>query len=295
MPEVAFVLSPTSDWYLRELAGTLQYELAAQGVPSSLHLVAFPPPQPERVYALLAPDQYVALEGERALPEEAILRRTMFVCALHPDGIDRPENLELLRRAGAMFELQGRSMLALRRLGIPAQWLRPGYSEALGRFDPDAERPIDVVSLGPPSRRRAEHLSRCARVLTRHDRVLEIGDGTQPDPRALLARAKIVLNFHSGEDMSFEWLPALAAIHAGAVLVSEHSAGLAPLVPGEHLLVASPESLPFVVESALRDPERLRQIRTQAHERIRASLPFALSVAVLRATAVELIGQPLPP
>ena len=87
----------------------------------------------------------------------------------------------------------------------------------------------------------------------------------------------------------------LDAIHAGAVVVTEHSSGIAPLVAGEHLLVASADSLPFVAESLVRDPERLAALRTAAYERLSSWIPFALPVAVLRAAIVELVGEPVPP
>ena len=50
--------------------------------------------------------------------------------------------------------------------------------------------------------------------------------------------------------------------------MTEHSSGIAPLVAGEHLLVASADSLPFVAESLVRDPERLATLRTAAYERL---------------------------
>lgn len=306
MPQVVFIMAPGQSWHLRELAGTLAHELERQGVPSSLHVGGFPPPQPGLVYALLGPEEYVALQGEEALPDDSMLDRTIFICAQHPDEVDHEDNLQLLRRAGAVFDLQGRSVLAMRRLGIAARSLKPGYSQALDRFDPEAERPIDVMFLGTHSLRRTKYLSRCARVLSRHSCLLQIADGTYPNPGdpssfpgegkwALLAQTKIVINLHRRAEPYFEWRRALDAIHAGAVLVTEHSGGLAPLVAGEHLLAASPESLPFLVETALRDPARMARIRAQAYERVTSWLPFALSVGVLRAAVVELVGQSVPP
>ena len=58
---------------------------------------------------------------------------------------------------------------------------------------------------------------------------------------------------------------------------------------------ASADSLPFVAESLLRDPERLAALRTAAYERLSGWIPFALPVAVLRAAIVELVGEPVPP
>ena len=87
----------------------------------------------------------------------------------------------------------------------------------------------------------------------------------------------------------------LDAIHAGAVVVTEHSSAIAPLVPGVDVLVASPDALPYVLETALGNPDLLERLRANAYERIRASLPFALSVSVFRAAAVELLGRPVSP
>jgi hypothetical protein len=124
------------------------------------------------------------------------------------------------------------------------------------------------------------------------------GDASSSDSagrRALLARTKVLVCLHRDDKPYFEWSRAIDAIHAGAVVVSEHSSGLAPLEPGKHLLVGSPDSLPFLVDALLRDDDQLARLRVQAHERLSAWLPAALHVAVLRAAIVELVGEPVPP
>ena len=93
----------------------------------------------------------------------------------------------------------------------------------------------------------------------------------------LLEQAKVVINLHGGESTRIEWRSVLDAIHAGAVIVTEHSSGLAPFVAGEHFLVASGDAIPFVAESLVRDPERLAALRTAAYERLSRWLPFATS------------------
>ena len=159
--------------------------------------------------------------------------------------------------------------------------------------------------LGTHSLRRTKYLSRAARVLSRHNCLLQIAEDI-PSPGdtssflaegrwPLLAQTKILINLHRGDDSRFEWRGALDAVHAGAVVVTEQSSGIAPLVPGEHLLVASADSLPYVVEYLLYDEERLARLRTQAYERLKTWIPYALSVSVLRAAVVELVGEPAPP
>ncbi len=306
VPELAIVMSPGQDWFLRELMETVMYELEVQGIPSSLHTDGFPDPRPDRVYVLPAPQQFVALEGPQALPHESILKRTAFICADPPALAARGTDLDLLRSAGSVFELDVRSVVALHRAGIPARTLRPGYSKLRDRFDPEAARPIDVMFLGTHSERRAQLLARYAPILARHNCLLQIADGAYANASGsssylaeskydLLAQTKLVINLHKDDHAYFEWLRGLEAMHCGAVVVSEHASGLAPFVAGEHLLVASPDSLPFIAEAVLRDHALQQRLRLQAYERLSAWLPFALSIAVLRAALVELVGQPVAP
>jgi len=304
MPQVAFVMSARQPQTVRDLAVTLGDELESQAVPSSLHLGSFPEPRQNLVYVLLDPDGYLAQEGQAALPAEGILRRTIFICTEPPPaGADRDDrHVALLRKAGSVFALGRRSVLAMHRLGVPARLISPGYAKSLDRFDPTAPRPIDVLFIGAYSPRRANYLSRAARVLARHNCVLRIsedipkaGEPDEPEDRwSLLTRAKVLISLHRDEQSRFDWARALDAIHAGAVFVSEPAGGLSPLVVGEHVLLSSPDSLPYVVEDLLGDEQRLARLRSAAYERLRAWSPYALPVAVLRAAIVELVGEPLP-
>lgn len=304
MPDVAFVISAGQHDSLRELAETVKYELELQGVLCSLHVGGFPPLSPQRVYILLDPREYSKMEDRPTLPD-GIIRRTIFLCAEAPPATTGDEHLSLLKRAGAVFVLDQRSHIAMERLGVRARLLRPGYSKSLDHYDPDALRPIDVLFLGAPRTRSAEDVSHAAQVLSRHNFEMRL-PGTEPHPApegsspaeswwALLAQTKVAIIIHEDADTRFEWRRALGAIHAGAVVVSEHSSGIAPLVPGEHLFVASLDSLPYVVEAVLRDDRRLAAVRAQAYERLSTWIPFALPVSVLRAAVVELVGEPLAP
>jgi hypothetical protein len=304
MPDVAFVMSPRQHYPVRELAGTLQYELELQEVRASLHLGSFPECRPDRVYILLDPHDYAAAEGEHALPDESILRRTVFLCTKPPPSDADDAYFSLLRRAGAVFAVDQRSVVTLHRLGIPARLIRSGYSKSLDRFDTDAARPIDVMFLGAHSLRRTRYLSRAARLLSRHNCLLQVSeDSSSPGDTSsflaegrwpLLAQTKVLISLHRGDESRLDWRGTLDAIHAGAVVVTEHASGVAPLVPGEHLLVASADALPYVVEELLGDEQRLARMRSQAFERLRSWIPYALSVSILRAAVVELVGEPVP-
>jgi hypothetical protein len=306
MPEVAFVMSDGQRFPLRELAATLGFELEQQAVPCTIAHGGFPATRPGLVHILLNPRGYVAIEGEQALPSDAILRRTVFLCAEPPPTDAEKRHIALLRRAGAVFATEQRAVLAMHRLGIPARLIRPGYSKYLDRCDTAAERPIDVMFLGAHTLRRTGYLRAAAGVLARHKCLLQISEGipTTGDTSSylaegrwpLLAQTKVLISLH-GDDESwqFDWRGALDAIHAGAVVVAEHSSAIAPLVPGEHLLVASADALPFVVEELLSDERRIARLRSQAYDWLRTWIPYALPVAVLRATLVELVSEPEAP
>jgi hypothetical protein len=307
VPDVVFVISPRQDYPLRDLAAKLGYELELQGVPVTLHLGSFfPEPRPDRVYVLMGPREYVELEGAGALPGDAILNRTIFVGTEDPDMVGQDAStLALLRRGGAVFDVNQRTVLALHRQGIAARTLRLGYSAELDRFDPATSRPIDVMFYGRHSARRDRYLAEWTDVLARRNCLLRLADDS-PQPGdttsflaegrwASLAQTKVLVCLHREEQPYFDWPRAIDAIHVGAVVVSEHSSGIAPLEAGEHLLVGRADSLPFLVDALLRDEARLAHLREQAYKRLSEWLPAALGVAVLRAAIVELVGEPVPP
>ncbi len=304
MPDVAFVAAPAQDQLIHELAATLVFELGRQGVLASAHLGRFPSARPDRVFVLLNPREYVALMGPEAIPSDSVLRRTVFACVEPPPADAADPHLELLSRAGAVFAFDRRHVAALHRLGVAARLLRPGYSEALDHFDPEAQRAIDIMVLGEATPRRTRYLSRAAPILARHNCLIQLAaPGPHPHDTTsylgagrwpLLARTKVLLNLHGTEDdRGLEWGAVLDAIHAGAVVVSEHATGIVPLEVGQHLLVAAPEALADAADLLLRDPDRLAALRRQAYERLSTWIPYALPVSVLRAAIVELVGEPL--
>ncbi|MFL5859790.1 MAG: hypothetical protein ACJ780_03295 [Solirubrobacteraceae bacterium] len=303
MPEAAFVLSAAHDPSVLDLVQTLRFELELQAVPSAVHVGSFPEARPERVYILPDPWTYVVAEGEAALPDDSVLGRTIFLVAEgHLDAGDAAYRA-LLLLAGDRFVCDPRRRLALERLGVPSRLLRLGYSASLDHFDAAAERPIDVAFLGERTERRTRHLARAASVLARSRSVIHLSDTAtgRNEPGTLLgqerwpllAQTKVVINLHGGAETALEWRRVVDAVHAGAVVVTEHSHGIAPFVPGQHLLTASADALPFVVDRLLCDQARLVQMRGAAHDRLRSWLPYAFPVSMLRAAMVELVGEPV--
>jgi hypothetical protein len=306
MGDVEFIVAAGQTYGARELAETLAYELELQGMSAAVTIGPFPAPPADPaallpVYVVVDPQRFVAAGG--ILPEPALWRRTIVVWTAGPPAQGDAELLERLPWAGTVFATSQRTLVALHRAGIRARLLRAGYTRRHDRFDPAAPRPLDVVFLGIESPRRTERLARAAEQLG--DCRIEIVTAEQA-PRVdepglplaaarwdLLAQAEVVLAVHAGEDVEFDWPGALDAIHAGAVVVAEHSSAIGPLVPGEHLLTAQPDAVAHVARALLRDRPRLQSIRDAAHTRLRDWIPYALPASVLRAAVVELIGEPL--
>jgi GT2 family glycosyltransferase len=303
--ELAFVLSPRQNWFFADLVATLRDELERQGIASSLSTDGFPPPRPDLIYVLAPPHEYVALEGEAALPAPELLARSIFICAEQPGTVHFEDNARLATRAGVTFDISRQGTALLLGAGVAARQLQIGYSPRWDHFDPERERDIDVLVLASQTVRRLRYLAGFGRTLSRWNCHLQLSDNSAPNVNAspgfltdakwdLLSRAKILINVHQGEEPYFEWLRALDAFHGGAVLVSEHSVGIEPLNPGEHLFVGRPQSLALIADGLLHDDERLRTVRQSAYEFIRDSLPLAPGVASLAAAAEEMAARPYP-
>jgi hypothetical protein len=307
MADVEFIVAPGQPFAARELAETLVHELALQDMPGEVTLAdaLTPVEDPDAllpVYVMVDPRPLVSADGPQ-LPGPELLRRTVAIWTGPPPAGTEREALSPLRWAGAVFATSQRSVAALHRVGVKARLLRAGYSDRLDRFDPDAPRPIGALFLGVESPRRRERITDARQVLHgcpfKAVTAPAAPRADEPDaPLAaqrweMLAQAEILLSIHAGEDRAVDWQGMLDAIHAGAVVVTEHSSQIAPLVPGEHVIAASPDALPHIARALLRDPARLQEIRRTAHDRLHDWIPYALWASILRAAVVELIGEPI--
>lgn len=304
MPELAFVLSPRQNYFFREMVAAVRHELDAQGIRSSLH-ERFPEPHPDRVFVLVPPHEYVALEGNDALPSDSLLARTIFICAEQPETVHFDDNIALAPRAGAVFDINPRSVELFKAAGIPAHYLALGYTDYWDHYDPNKERDIDVLFLGSLSPRRLRYLNEYGSQLARWKTHLRISDNSAPntgsstsfvtdDKWDLLSRAKLLINIHQGEEPYFEWLRAMDAIHCGAVIVSERSEGFEPLRSGYNVFFGDPRSLGYIADGLLADPDYLATVGRGNHDFIKQSMPFAASVAELAGAAKALIARPIP-
>ena len=178
----------------------------------------------------------------------------------------------------------------------------PGWDRWGGR---DVERPIDFTFLGGYNARRARVLASCGPLLNGRHGVIHLVESSLPHTAASetflrgdakwdhLARSKMLLNLHRDEQPYFEWQRVIEAIANGCVVVSEHSLEFEPLVPGEHFVSATPDSVPHAVAALLEDDERLAAIRDAAYDFLRRELPLAGSIHALVEAIEEVAKRPV--
>ncbi len=89
----------------------------------------------------------------------------------------------------------------------------------------------------------------------------------------------------------FEWQRVLEAMANGCVVVTEHSIGFHPLVPGQHFVSAGYDTLPHVLEALLGDEPRMREISAEAYDFVRTEVRLAKTIPVLRDAAVDVLAS----
>lgn len=300
MVELAFVLARQQNHFFVELVEALRDELGALGYGSSVHWDGFPAPLPGRIPVLIPPHEYVYLRGEESLPPPEMMVRTIFVCAEQPGTTFFGRNAALVPRAGAAFDINRGSAQALSELGVrhlPLGWT-PRWDQ--GPFAGDSGRDLDVLFLGCSAPRRLTALASYARTLWPFRCEYRISDNSHPNPeaspsfvvgeekRALLRRSRVLVNVHQTNHPYFEWLRVVEAMLAGAVLVSEHSVDVAPLVPGRDFLSGRVETLGLLARELLEDEDRRLEMRESALAVLRRELPLSRSALRLGQAAAEL-------
>jgi hypothetical protein len=291
---MCFVEASGQNAFFGELLAALRHAVERRGVATEIAVDHFPSPVEDLVY-LFVPHEYLPLTEEAAHPDGEHLRRTVVISSEQPGSSWFEHTAALAGVAGATLDINPLGLAELRRRGIAAQRLQLGYVpewDAWGGSD-EQTRPVDVTFLGGYAPHRGRVLASCGQVLKRRRTELRLVESDVPhtagSPQFLagaekwkhLASAKTLLNIHRDTNPYFEWQRVVEAIANGCVVVTEHSLGFQPLVPGEHFVSASAESLPLVLDALLQDEELLGEIRDRAYEFLRSELPLDASVDAL--------------
>jgi hypothetical protein len=310
MVEICFVLAEGQNRFFVELIDAIRVELDDAGVPSSVHVGAFPEHRPGIVTVLVPPHEYFALTEPDDRPTAEQLARTVMICAEQPGTWFFDRDVELGASAGAVLDIHSHSIRHFHTQGVKAEHFALGWTRAWchaqgleSENEPATARDVDVLHLGINSARRGRVVSGYGRQLEPWRAHLQFGDDHRPlagqavnavfDDRKwrLLARSRVLLNIHVDDRPYFEWLRIVQAICNGTYVVTEHSDGIEPLIAGEHLTVGSAESLGLLMQPLLEDEsERLWRARAAYHF-LKRELPLAASIERLVELAVDIDGR----
>ncbi|HEY4609576.1 MAG TPA: glycosyltransferase family 2 protein, partial [Ilumatobacteraceae bacterium] len=135
-----------------------------------------------------------------------------------------------------VFDIDPRSVDVVRRLQVPAVHLPLGCTPSMDAWGGgDSHRGIDFSFAAGRAPRRQCLLAGAGGMLWEWNTDLRFVPAGKP---AELAKTRIMLNMHAGNEPYFEWAGVVDAIANGCAVVSENSVGFEPLVPGVHFLMA---------------------------------------------------------
>ncbi|HST34294.1 MAG TPA: glycosyltransferase family 2 protein [Solirubrobacteraceae bacterium] len=314
-PEFCFALARGQNQFFVELAEALAYELDLLGVKASVEIGEVPLPRSGLVHVFLPPHEYVSLSRYR--PPAPHLMRSIVISAEQPDSHFFDANVPLARDAGAVFDINPRSVRAYASEGIEASLLELGHTRLWDRFRADfgargevdgaddRPRDIDILFLGRVSPRRERALASYAGIFERFRCHLGLSDNSRPnvatgatfvagdDKRELLGRSKVLLNIHGEDEPYFEWLRIAEAICAGCAIVSEHSSDFAPLQWGRHLLTGELGSLGLFCAQLVEDDAGRERMRTEAYELLVQERPMSKAARQLIAAGLAADKSPV--
>lgn len=200
---------------------------------------------------------------------------------------------ELVRHAPAVLDINRHGVDGLAAQGIAADHLQLGGVPSMACGRPLGDRDIELLFLGGSTPRRAAELATLGSTLW--DRRTELRlfrfsrpvDGDVPgvvfgrDKYELLGRSRILLNIHRDEVRPgyFEWARMVEAMANGCAVVTEPSAGFAPLVDGVHFVAT--DDLATTVAELLDDPARCESLGAAARAAVLDEHPLVGSLAPL--------------
>jgi GT2 family glycosyltransferase len=298
-------VSATGNVFMTEIAEALNDAIAQSGREVRLHRHGLPAREAGTINLVVAPHEYFTLyEGAS---EASLVKAAAESVSV---GVEQPGTYWF--EYGARYTSYGllaidinrRGVTELRRRGLEAYRLHPGYYSGWDVWGGAAatDRPCDVLFLGSLTDRRARVLARSAPVLSQWSCDLRLFMGDRPvregtnhfvsghAKHQMLAASRVLLNIHQGARDYFEWIRVLEAIANGCLVVTERSGGYAPLVPSQHFLQASADTLAGQVDGILRDEAMRAELAVNAYEFVRKNLDFVDNVDRL----LSLIERRLP-
>ena len=303
MDRVCIVSASGQNVFFDELLTALDGALSRAGIATGRAVDHFPRLEDGVAY-LFVPHEYMPLTMPEAHPSPGQLKRSVALCTEQPGTAWFDNAAAYAAEAACAIDINDEGTRALRSRGIAAETLQLGHVPEWDRWrgDESRERPIDFTFMGGYTPRRGAILASCGPVLAGRRTEIHLFDTSTPhtaDSPAFfsgdrkwdhLCASKVILNVHRSPLAYLEWQRVLGAMANGCVVLSEHSLGTDPLVPGEHFVSTSAERVPAVLRALLADDELLAGIRRSAYETLRDELPIDTKIHAL-VNALELASR----
>jgi glycosyltransferase involved in cell wall biosynthesis len=280
---VTLLVASAGNEFMVHIAGLLRQGFREAGTSCDILVDAAPADyQHGRAQIVVAPHEYVPLFLiERVRP----LRLTTLLEQVYVLNVEQPGSqwFEIAWDYGhhcrGVFDISEEGAREFRRRGADAHHAPIGYSSVLESAVQLAhrDRPIDVLFIGHSSKRRDEFFARHGELFGELSCHVLLSDVTAPrhantpgyaagDQRlTLLSSSKILLNIHASDRTYFETHRAMLALANNCLFVSETSRHTAPLVNGEHFIMAAPDDLPHLCRRYANDVAALEAIASSGH------------------------------
>jgi GT2 family glycosyltransferase len=286
--ELVFVVGPDHHPRLVHLAEALAEEVRILEIGATIDRESLPAHRPGRVPVILDPGRLRA--GRRRRPPS---NRAVQGAVLVHAGLDRGRRT-LRRNRSPAFELDLESSRRRRARGEPVAHLPIGWSPRWA-LPGGGERDVDLAVIGADGDRQFRLLAQAAAELSRlRVHISAAADPRAPDGgpsgyqtaaerRAVLGRAKVLVDLARRGGPRLDALRAAEAICAGAVLVRERSGALDPLQPGRDYIDAQGDPIGAAL-ALLDDPRRLLELQAAAAEAL-MRIPLRSAAETLLAAA----------
>jgi hypothetical protein len=301
---VGIYVSSKGNFFMSEIAALIAAGLEEAGAVSRVLDETAVPAADLTHSVVVAPHEFFVLgDGRRWANEEFVSRATLFSTEqVQTQWFARSLPFRLRARLVAALNLQ--SVAILRRAGIRAACVQPGYSQhfsafaapkdlsahsvfagcppAVRNYDSSprfADRPLDVAFMGQSSPRRDQWLGAYASAFAKLQAFIYCARTTAPlnvetNPMAssdvsaaILGRTKVLLNLHRDEYAYFEWWRVMQAFWMKAVVVSEPCFPHPLFKPGVHFFEEAPRHIPDLVNWLATTPEgqaKAEEVRARA-------------------------------
>jgi hypothetical protein len=290
---VAIYVSSLGNFFMTEIAEVLKAGFTDAAVAAELRDENGAPAREATHHIVIAPHEFFTLgEGRRWANDDFVSRAVLFSTEqLQTQWFAR--SLVFLTRARAVADMNEQNAAILRKAGIRALAVQPGYSPSFAPFASQrldasspvfaalppaaravdvnssrlADRPLDVLFLGTHSPRRDKFLAGYAKTFAELNAFIYYSKAWRPltakaNPMAasqvtaaLLQRAKILLNLHRDEYTYFEWWRLMQAFWHKTVVVTEACFPHRIFKPGVHYFEEAPRHMHHLIAWLARTPD----------------------------------------